>query len=323
MAYLKKKKPKKIRIPAVYCWAAGQKAKAQGMQEDLELVRAVFRDSVGDRHYASYHQAEREFLFSRTVRPKLDQGVIPFVRDELDVSLATFMYGQGAEFILRSDQSRVSSGFLRASKKEIAYVDLIGDMRRSDSFLGEFLSQRDKVDMLRVLGEFTAEPAFYQCISDDDQILKISGKSGAFSQFRANISCNISIWNPSKSDRAGVGLDGLNRNLGQAKLRRQGSELNLQDLSAQVKMELTAASLVGQWLLIESDHFKSFGPLPDLTIDDDQRVATVDPLSMTTKFTLGEVPFVNARVDVACYFSKKHAWFVPEDAKIWLEAIHQ
>jgi hypothetical protein len=323
MAGSKEKKPKKVRIPAVYFWAAGHKAKAQGIQQDLDLVRAVFRNSVGDRPHTSYFQAERELSFSRKAKPELYQGVIPFVRDELDLSLAVFLFGQGAEFILRSDQSCVGSGFLRASQKEVAYVDLVSDMIRADSFFGEFLSQSDKGDLLHILDDFTAELAFYQCATDDDQMLKITGKAGAFSTFKANISCNISIWNSLQSGPAGNSLEGINRNLGQAKLHRKGSELYLQDLSAQAKLELTAASVVGQWLLIESQQFKSFGPLPDLTAEDDQRVARVDPLPLTTRFTLGEVPFVYSGADVARHFSKMYPWFVPEDAKIWLEAIHQ
>ena len=323
MAGSKEKKPKKIRIPAVYFWAAGQKARAQGLQQDLDLVQAVFRDSIGNRQHTSYFQAERELLISRKARPELYQGVIPFVRDELDLFLAIFLFGQGAEFIIRSDQSLVSSGFLRASQKEVAYVDLVSDMIRADSFFGEFLSQSDKADLLHVLDDFAAKPAFYQCTADDDQILKITGKAGAFSKFKANISCNISIWNSPQSDPAGNVLEGFSRNLGQAKLLRQRSKLYLQGLSAQAKLELTAASVVGKWLLIESEQFKSFGPLPDLTAVDDQRVARVDPLPLATKFTLGKVPFVYAGADVARHFSRMYPWFVPEDAKIWLEAIHQ
>ena len=99
-------------------------------------------------------------------------------------------------------------------------------------------------------------------------------------------------------------MGSLNRNLGRAKLELHGHALFLQELSAQDKLELTAASVMGQWLLIESEEFKAFGALPDLTVGDDQRKVAVDPMPLLKKFTLGVAPNVYAEQEDAWYFSK-------------------
>jgi hypothetical protein len=317
----KKKKPPKIRIPAVYVWAAGQIAKAQGMHADLLKIQAIFRSSLISIQNAHHWQDRHAVNFSREVKKSLNQGVIPFIRDDLDVAFATFVFGDGAEFLLRSEKSRVECGFLRASHKEIKYVDSANDMIRADSKYGELLSESDKVDILLTLQSLALEPAFYQSATEDESLLKVSGKQGAFSAVQGKITCNISLWNGPQPGQSGTMMGSLNRNLGRAKLELHGHALYLEELSAQDKLELTAASVMGQWLLIESEGFKAFGALPDLTVDDDQRKVAVDPMPLLKKFTLGVAPNVYAEQDDARYFSKMYPWFVPEDSKTWMESI--
>ena len=103
----------------------------------------------------------------------------------------------------------------------------------------------------------------------------------------------------------------------------KGGELFLSNLSAQSQLEITAASLVNQWLLIESEQLKFFGQLPDLTEEGDSRRVAVDPTGAFAKFLLQQTPMVYIEKSFASYFSKKYSWFVPNDSQIWLEAITQ
>jgi hypothetical protein len=327
MGRIRQKKPLLIQIPAVYVWAAGQLAKAQGVSADLQLVQAIFKNSLLRIQKVQHWKMPRELNFSRQLKKSLNQGVIPFVRDDLDLSLAIVVFGGGAEFLLRSEKSHVDCGFLRASDKEITYVDTVTNMIRSDSHLDELLSTSDKANLMLTLEGLATEPTFYQSALDDEYLLRVSGKRSAFSASEGKLICSISLWNSHQNIQTGTGtgtgMSSLSRSLGQAELQRRGNALYLQDLSAQVKLELTAASLVGQWLLIESQAFKSFGALPDLTMDDDQRKVAVDPMPLIKKFTLGKMPHVYADQDVARHFSKMYPWFVPGDSKTWLESIHQ
>jgi hypothetical protein len=316
------KSPKKISVPAVYVWAAGQKFKASNRQDDLELVNTIFRNSIGEPNNRSYYgQAERERKFYQTVKKSLHQGVIPFEREELDLFLATFIYGQGEQFNLRSDKSWVDPGFLRASGKEISYIDTTCKMIREDSARSELLSQSDKTDILLTLDGLTNESFFYRTVSHDEFILQICGKNLAFTNINQDLPCAISLWNGPKSNSNQASMGQLNRNLGPATIAKDDNNLYLRLESSQTRLEMTAASLVGQWLLIESNGFKSFGALPDLTTDCEQRKIAIDAIQMVKKFTLGANPEVYAPSDVSRYFSKMYPWFIPMDSKNWLNAI--
>ena len=321
MASTRKKKPLQIRIPAVYVWAAGQMAKEKGISDDLQLARAIFQNSLTKIQKARPWQIPPQVSFSRMLKKALNQGVIPFVRNDLDLSLAIVVFGGGSEFLLRSEKSRVEFGFLRASHKEIMYVDLAKKMIRADSHFSELLSVNDKADLMLTLEGFSSEPSFYQSAIDGEHLLKIVSKKDVFSAVKGKLMCSISLWNGPHPEQVGSSMGSFNRSLGPAELQLHGSALYLQELSAQAKLELTAASLVGQWLLIESGEFKSFGALPDLTMDDDQRKVAVNPMPLLKKFTLGKTPYVYADHEVARHFSKMYPWFVPEDSKIWLESI--
>ncbi len=321
MASTRKPIPQKIQIPAVYVWAAGQMAKAQGRHTELEQVRTIFQASLTKIQKASTYTLPREVNFSRKVKSALHQGVIPFVRDDLDLSLAMFVFGEGAEFLLRSEKSRVDCGFLRVSQKEIVYVDFVHDMIRADSHIAEFLSESDKADLLLTLDSLATTPTFFESATGEDHLLKISGKPDLFSAIGGKISCSISLWKGPQPGQGAPGMGSLNRNLGQASLHRNGNALYLQELSAQVTLELTAASLMGQWLLIESEEFKAFGALPDLTTDGEQLKVAVDPIPLLKKFTLNETPQVYADPDVVRHFSRMYPWFVPGDSKTWLASI--
>jgi hypothetical protein len=321
MGRSKKNKPPKIRIPAVYVWAAGQIAKSQGMQADLLRIQDIFRSSLISIQNSHSWQIPRAVKFSRAVKKSLKQGVIPFTRNDLDVALATFVFGDGAEFLLRSEKSRVECGFLRASRKEIKYVDLASDMIRADSMYEELLSESDKVKIVLTLQNLATEPAFYQSVQDDLNLLRVAGNQGVFAAVQGSIACNISLWNGPQAGQAGLVMGGLIRSLGRAKLKLHDHALYFQDISAQDKLELTAASVMGQWLLIESEGFKAFGALPDLTVDDDQQKVAVDAMPLLKKFTLGVAPKVYAKQEDARYFSKMYPWFVPEDSKTWMESI--
>ena len=314
----KKKKSPKIQIPAVYVWAAGQIAKIQGMQADCLKVQNIFRRSLISIQNTHRWKGIRAVNFSRQIKKSVNQGVIPFIRNDLDLAFATLLFCDGAEFLLRSEKSRVDCGFLRVSNKEIKYVDLVNDMIRADAKYDELLSEVDKADILMTLESVSLAPTFYESATGDESLLELSGQHGAFASITGKVTCNISLWNGPKPGQA----EGcLNRNLGKANLEPHGHALRITELSAQGKLELTAASVIGQWLLIESGGFRSFGELPDLTVDDDQRQAAVDPMPLLRNFTLGVTPNVYAEQEDAEYFSKMYPWFVPEDSKTWMKSI--
>ena len=322
MTKTKASSPKKVAVPAVYLWAVGQKFKTANQIDDLNFVYSIFRNSIGHPYKKSYDgQDVREKSFNQVVKTSLHRGVIPFEREELDLYLATLIYGQRAQFILRSDRSFVEPGFLRATAKEIAYIDVASKIRREDSSQAELLSNSDKRDLLLTLEELTSESMFYRAIAHDEYVLKIYGKRCGLSSIDKKASCAISLWNGPQPDSNLKNMAQLSRSLGTATLVKKDNSLYLKLATAQVNLELTAGSLVGQWLLIESDGFKSFGALPDLTEDGGQCKIALDAIPMVKKFTLDVTPVVFVPTDISRSFSKMYPWFIPMDSKNWLEAI--
>lgn len=318
----KARSPKKVAVPAVYVWAAGQKFKTSYRQDDLDIVKSIFRNSIGDPYKKSYYgQGDRERNFHQVVKNSLHKGVIPFEREELDLYLAAFIYGQREQFILRSDCSYVDPGFLRATAKEITYVDLASKIIREDSGQIELLSISAKNNLLDTLDALVSESMFYRTVAHDEYVLQLTGDESVFSSLEKNITCVVSLWNGPQPDSNLANMGQFNRKLGTATLVNDNSSLYLKLESAQIRLELTAASLVGQWLLIESDGFKSFGALPDLTADAEQRKIAVDAIPILKKYTLGATPVVYVPSDVSRKFSKIYPWFIPMDSKHWLDAI--
>jgi hypothetical protein len=311
-----------VKIPAVYLWAVGQKAKLNSEFESLKIVRECINSSTSRSKVFDWTHVAKEDLFRKVVKDRLDKGVIPFVRDDLDLSLAALIYGQRVEFKMHSERSFVECGFLRARKRVIEYVDLAGDMIKIDSRIPEFLDADNKKLLLASIDDLSANNAFYQTVNSEECILKISGLPNLFSSLSKPFYCSISLWNGPDGNKSISG--GQNRELGSAKiLPAHDKSLWLTEVPAQIQLELTAGSLVGKWLLIESSKFNSFGRLPDITIDNQTAKAVVDSLQMLEKYTLGVTPMVLASQSLINKFSNRFSWFVPNDSKSWLEAIQK
>jgi hypothetical protein len=317
------KSKRTVKVPAIYFWAAGQYLRINGESYDFRTSVACLKSRTARNKFLSYSQADKEKSFSAYLKtPKLSK-VIPFSRDELDLSLTALVYGAGAEFKLYSDKSFVESGFLRARKKSIEYIDCVGDMIRADSQLPEFLNCEHKQTLLSSFDELSKANAIYQTVNRNNCVLKISGFPNLFGSMRSTLTCAISLWsNPNEPNANSFGT--LNRRLGFAKLQPSNDRsLILTNVSAQTQLELTAGSLVGNWLLIESDNFKSFGKLPDITVDHDVSPVAIDALQMLKEYTLGETPMVLSSQSIINKFSTKFPWFIPDDSTAWFEGIQR
>ena len=325
MAISKNKNLKLIPFPSIYIWAAAQIALAEGRNDDLSKILEIYRESTSHNSAANTLQANRELRFLKSIKTKISKGVIPFERSEVDLLLAKSIYGEtGGGFKIYSDNSYVPNGFLRVRKNEIEYADCSIDMIRFDLNYPEILNATDKRKILDLLEQIKNESTIYQTLNEGERILKISGEFKSFPKIKKPIDCLISIWNApekkqlEKSQNRGL----LNRRLGKATLKSEGERsLVLSNVSAQSQLEMTAASMVGRWLLIESDELKVFGQLPDLTEDDDRKNVAFDPSPILKKFMLDSNPMSYLQETSAIYISKLHRWCVPDDAQTWLEAI--
>ena len=312
-----------IKVPAIYLWAVGQSLRSSGESDDLRSVLDCLNSRAYRTKFFTSSQVNEEDLFRTFSKSMRNTGVIPFIRDDLDLSLGALIYGQGIEFKMYSDRSFVESGFLRVRKKGIEYVDLVRDMIKVDSQLPELLNSTHKRSLISSFEELSKTTAVYQTINSNECVLKISGFPNLFGSVRGELECAISLWsNP--NDLGTTVFGNLNRRLGMAKLRPLiDRSLGLTEVSAQIQLELTAGSLVGNWLLIESDKFKSFGKLPDITVDNDTSPVSIDSLQILKKYNLGGTPMALASQSLINKFSKRFSWFIPDDSTSWFKGIQQ
>ena len=322
----KLKREKTVALPSILLWAAGKKSHSTGNQQDLALVLELFKKSVTYRKKEEWRATSAEKDFLSIAKKNLGKGVIPFERDELDLNLASTLYKRVDGFIVRSNNSYVEPGFLRVRNDDIQYVNFSKEMNRYESKNIDFFDDSKKSLLLNFLDDLSSNTITYETSNDGKRIIKINGEFSSFSKLDKKFNCSISLWNgPTKSqDGSRIRKGVLNRRLGLAEIEMsKGGKLFLSNLSAQSQLEITAASLVNQWLLIESEELKFFGQLPDLTEEGDSRRVAVDPTRAFAKFLLQQTPMVYIEKSSASYFSKKYSWFVPNDSQIWLEAITQ
>ncbi len=314
---------RKIKVPAIYLWAAGQSSRFTGESDDIRSILDCLSSRAWRTKFFKSSQVDKEDLFRTNVKAFKNTGVIPFARDDLDLSLGALVYAEGVDFKMHSDRSFVESGFLRVRAKAIEYVDLAGDMIKADSHIPDFLNIQHKKSLLSSFEELSKINAVYQTVNSSTCILKISGFPNLFSSVKKALPCSISLWSEPKDESTST-LSNIKRKLGFAKLQpSKDKSLCLTEILAQTQLELTAGSLVGNWLLIESDDFKSFGRLPDITVDNDTSPVSIDSLQMLKKYTLGETPMVLASQSLINKFSKKFSWFIPDDTTAWFKGIQQ
>lgn len=324
MVVFSKTRPKAVQVPSIYLWAAGQKARANGCHDDFKKVSLLFSKSYRSPKNADKKMAHGALKLRLAIEETLNQGVIPFVRDELDLHLAAAIYNLTSNFKIRSEKSLVDSGFLRVRKIDIEYVDFSKKIIREDAIFPELLDPSSKKGVLNFLDDYSNQSFFYKTASKGKELLNVFGDFESFGEISKSLDCQISLWSKSESANSTDRFTFSVRKLGQANVKfLNKQQLVLTGLSAQIKLELTAASMLGHSLLIESEDLKIFGELPDLTTDDDSRIVAVDPVPLLKKFIFDQIPTTLIDQDAASYFSKKHSWFVPNDSKIWLEAITQ
>lgn len=324
MATQRKNNIKTVRLPAIYLWAAGQKALIEDRLDDFKRIQKLFIGSTKYCESQDYRRAEREKSIRRDVRSHINKGIIPLQRSTIDLEVAVVLFGLKGEFKVFSDRSVVPSGFLRFRKNDLLYIDKVESIVREDSFYPELLNDQDKKLIIDFVDGIVSKDFWYRTVNEGSSILSVSGEFEILASLPKSSECFISLWNePAKDERGKLLSNGtFNRKLGKALLSsKKRSQVVLTVESAQTQMELTAASFVGQWLLIESNSIKVFGQLPDLTEDRDQRKVAIDPLNLLKKFTLNLSPVVYLDKNEARFLADLHSWCVSDDSQTWLEAL--
>jgi hypothetical protein len=306
-----------IKVPAIFLWAVGYEALLSGNHEKYDRILKIFSTNLS--------KLDSGNKFIQTINKFQGNFVIPFKRDLLDQYLAALVFQEGVRggFKLKSDYSFVETGFFRinsfnSNHEKIEYVDTISQVIRGDGKLPEFLNESSKVDLIKLLYKLSNESLELHTSDGKHGTLKITGNFSLFTHSLESSKCSLSLWvSPTNENKAS-----LSRSLGNAKLYLGSlNEIYLTDIKTENVMEMTAASQIGRWLLIESDLIKVFGKLPDLTDDFSKSNAHIDLSNAFNQFVFQMKPFLYLDKAIVLRFSKNNKWFVPYDSLTWLESI--
>ncbi len=311
------KKGSYVSVPALYFWVVESKAISLGIEEHSRLLGGAYDQSssflLSFGHFQRLNTG-RQTKFRAEVKRILGKGVIPFVRNNLDLSLASVVFGESAEFKLYSEKSFVESGFLRVFRSgDISYLDSKRDVRRLDAGLPVLLSDEIKIEMNAFFDSLTAQGTHYRTSTDEQGPLVISDLPSLLRKEGSVKKCRVSIWETiTISDEVSNGRR-LSRDLGDLKLKiKKDGDGHFENMTPQTQLEMTAASLIGRSLLIHTDDFKIFGKLPDLTVDNARTEAAISPIEILKRFTVGAMPMVRIEEELARSFSLIYPWFTFE-----------
>ena len=310
-----------ISFPAIYLWAVAEIAFNTHDSIEYQKIIDFFELSKLYLQKTNRKKLGTIGLFSRAVKRNFNKGIIPFTRAPHDLCLAEVLFGETNGFKVRSDSSQVESGFLRVRKTDIDYVDLVYEITRDDAHLQEFLDNEKKESILQVLNEMASNKVEYETINQNMKMVRISQEFSAITNAIESFDCFISLWNaPSKGSNEQTSTPrSLSRKLGKAKLSIESGELYLLLTSSQQVLEMTAGSMVGQCLFIESEDINIFGKLPDLTVDNDRTRATLNTTSLFRRFLIDQMPLIQTDRANATYLINKYTWCLPYQSINWLE----
>ena len=317
-----------VPVKAVFLWAAAQKAKSEGRDGDFERIGKILSKAVKSTKGVPLQNEGKVANFLSATKSPPQSAVIPLKRDPLDLLLAARVFAEGVEpgFKVYSERSCVETGYLRVRTKDVEYVGSASQHLRGDTALCEFLPDSAKLAILSILDGFNQKALELVTLSDGNEILALQGELAQHIPIDAKAKYQISLWDgPIRNQAGNVRSKGAkNRSLGFASLLANSTgQITVAGLSATTVLEITAASVVGRWLLIEAADVRIFGQLPDMTADRDRRFAAMDPGPLLGHYLMNKNPTIYVDPAAIAELANRHRWFVSGDSLIWLEAISQ
>ncbi len=315
-----------VPVKAVFLWAAAQKAKSEGRDSDSQRIGKILSKAVKSTKGLPEKNEGKVANFLSATKSPTQSAVIPLKRDPLDLLLAARVFAEGVEpgFKVYSERSYVETGYLRVRTKDVEYVGSASQLLRSDTALCEFLPDSAKQAIFSILDGFNQNALELVTLSDGNEILALQGELSHHIPIDAKAKYQISLWDGPIRDQAGnlQSKGARNRSLGFASLLANSTgQITIAGLSATTVLEITAASVVGRWLLIEAGDLRIFGQLPDMTVDWDRRFAVMDPGPLLGHYLMNKNPTIYVNPEAISDLANRYRWFVSGDSLIWLEAI--
>jgi hypothetical protein len=250
----------------------------------------------------------------------MPDSIVPFRRDDLDVAAACALISGSAypRFSLYSETAAVCAGYFSVKGRFSEYVDRI---RESSKGAEEAeLLPPDRVSGLIEAGLRIDERAGVARVPvEADSLLIIdSWAIQVCNGPNDTLDVDLTLLNVPANDPGGASQ----RRLCRVKLLRKGNgEFHLAT-RAEATLQIHAASLAGQWILLDSPVVQVLIPPPDFATEGSSVEVWIQPRRlMVSGLGVEQSPFVPVGAELARGLMRRHRWCAPREATEWLAAV--
>lgn len=301
-----------ITFPLMAIYVASRIARDQHRDEDAQ---SLYQTLV-----AANTCAEGAAL-ARLAASGMPDSIIPFKRDALDVAAACALICSrtSARFSLFSETAVVDAGYFAITGKSFEYVDRVSDTEKRRVVESDFLPSDRVSGLINAAHLLDERRAMANVPIADDSLLVIdSWAMDACGCSKDSFDVDLSLVNDITSDQK----RSSERRVSRARLlRRRDGGLHL-ITRAESTIQIHAASLAGQWILLDAPEVRLLIQPPDFTQEGASAETWVYPKHLMYSALSGNYsPSVPIDARLAASLMKHHRWCAPQDAADWLAGI--
>ncbi len=254
-------------------------------------------------------------------------SLIPFVRDEVEIfaaCAASQRISNYASFRFFSDTSAIRAGYFEKDDNDsIGYFDRLAMKAWRKNEPPELFPRNRQQDLLRTVISLDQTPAAVVVPENPNSFLEIESDAlETCVQAVAQFQVRIALLRSDKSGSKGC----LKRELTRVGLKRRAAGVYTLVLKPEHIMEIHAAAIAGQWMLIDGDDFRLLTPMPDFDTIGARVEAWLQPsriFSDACGLVLVQMPKVSLNRKLAESLMRRHHWCGADNAADWFSAIQR
>jgi len=254
--------------------------------------------------------------FIDLARSGMNDTMLPFSRSAADIAYAAAMSRSNTDWVLRGEDTRVSGGYFRHSAPgrgaaSVRYIDRSG----IESEPTEALLDPSKVEkMLPRIQALSRPMARFVTVEPDQNWLRVDLEPSMRSLV-TDKPLGVRTRNRgalSLVSRSSVAF------LAEVGLSEDDTGIALRELPVERVMELQAAALDDQWLLLEHPEVCAIGPFPDLFTPGSEALARIEPIHTLAAWLGGEdLQTLAVPPALALDLMRKFHWMAAPHPVIW------
>lgn len=305
-----------IKMPLMALYAGCVIAREQNRTADFQILKDALVQAV--------NTPEGRRLAEQALSG-MPASLIPFLRDEVEIyaACASQHISRDRSFLFYSDASVIRAGYfqIRSGDSHRYFDRLVINNAPKREEPKEIFPRNRQQELLRTVISIDQTPAAVVVPENPKSLLEIESDAletcvRAAAQFQVKIALLRREKSGSKGD--------LKRELTCVGLNRRAAGVYALVLKPEHTMEIHAAAIAGQWLLIECDDIRLLTPMPDFDTIGARVEAWLQPSRVFSDACgLVQAPTVSLNRTLAQSLMRRHRWCGADDAVDWFSAIHR